>query len=143
MENDNYEDIINLSRPVSSKHLPLSMEQRAAQFAPFAALTGFSDEVKETARLTGDKIEIDEEIKIILDEKISIIQKEINKRPKINITYFVKDDKKNGGKYVEISGIIKKIDKYENKIILEDLTSISIEDILIIEGDIFKGYNFI
>ena len=95
---DNYSDIINLSRPVS-KRPRMTLEQRSAQFAPFAALTGYEGQVKETARLTNKKIEINEELKEILNQKIQLIQKKIKEQPQIEITYFIPDSKKDGGKY--------------------------------------------
>ena len=90
---NNYNDIINLSRPVS-KRPKMSLEQRSAQFAPFAALTGYDGQVKETARLTNRKIEIDEEQKLELNFKIQLIQSKIKEQPQIEITYFVPDERK-------------------------------------------------
>lgn len=89
-----YEDIIGLSRPVSKKHPPMSRENRAAQFAPFAALTGFEGAIKETARVTGEKIELDETQKTFLDEKLKVLLRE--KTPAL-FTYFQKDEQKRGG----------------------------------------------
>ena len=94
-----YDDIINLEHHISKKHKQMTIENRSAQFAPFAALTGFEELVKETARKTEDRVEIDEELKYILDEKISIIQNQIKNNPKVTITYFIPDSKKKGGKY--------------------------------------------
>ena len=124
-----YDDIINLPHHVSKKHKPMSLENRSAQFAPFAALTGFGDEIKETGRLTDKKIEINEELKEELDNKLKDIQRRIHERPKVTIEYFVPDKTKSGGKYVEVTGNIIKIDKYKQEIILEDKTKIQIEDI--------------
>ena len=95
---NNYNDIINLSRPVS-KRPKMSLEQRSAQFAPFAALTGYDGQVKETARLTNKKTEIDEEQKLELNFKMQLIQSKIKEQPQIEITYFVPDERKEGGKY--------------------------------------------
>ena len=116
---DDYSDIINLSRPVS-KRPRMSLEQRSAQFAPFAALTGYEGQVKETARLTNKKIEINEELKEILDLKIQLIQEKIKEQPDVTITYFIPDDKKQGGKYKTVTNSVKKIDTYKNEIILID-----------------------
>lgn len=132
---DNYSDIINLSRPVS-KRPRMSLEQRSAQFAPFAALTGYEGQVKETARLTNKKIEINEELKEILNQKIQLIQKKIKEQPQIEITYFIPDSKKDGGRYETICNTIKKIDMYTNEIIMLDGTRIDIDDIIDIQGNL-------
>ena len=132
---DDYSDIINLSRPVS-KRPRMSLEQRSAQFAPFAALTGYEGQVKETARLTNKKIEINEELKEILNQKIQLIQKKIKEQPQIEITYFIPDSKKDGGRYETICNTIKKIDMYTNEIIMLDGTRIDIDDIIDIQGNL-------
>lgn len=113
-----YDDIINLEHHVSKVHKQMSLENRSAQFAPFAALTGYEDEVKETARITEDRIELDEEQKIIINEKLNIIESQIAANPEISITYFVPDTKKEGGSYQTITEKLKKIDNYNNEIIL-------------------------
>ena len=126
---NDYSDIINLSRPVS-KRPRMSLEQRSAQFAPFAALTGCKGQVKETARLTNKKIEINEELKEILNQKIQLIQKKIKEQPQIEITYFIPDSKKDGGKYETVTNSVKKIDTYKGEIILIDGTTIAIDEII-------------
>lgn len=128
-----YDDIINLPHHISKKHPQMSMEARAAQFAPFAALTGYEDAVKETARTTTEKIELDEESKTILDAKLQIIVEQLINKPTISITYFVQDLKKEGGKYISIIGSVRKIDEYKQCIVLEDKTEIYINDIIDIE----------
>lgn len=133
---DNYSDIINLSRPVS-KRPRMSLEQRSAQFAPFAALTGYEGQVKETARLTNKKIEINEELKEILNQKIQLIQKKIKEQPQIEITYFIPDSKKEGGKYETVTNSVKKIDTYKGEIILIDGTTIAIDEIIDINSEIY------
>lgn len=125
-----YEDIIHLSRPVSKNHPPMSRENRAAQFSPFAALTGFEGAIKETARVTGEKIELDETQKVVLDEKLERLMHE--KTPAI-FTYFRKDERKEGGEYVTVSGSVKKVDVYTGQVVLENGTRIYIGDILEIE----------
>lgn len=127
---NNYDDIINLPHHVSVKHPRLSKEQRAAQFAPFAALTGYGDAIKETARITEDRIELDEEEKKKIDNKILELKNKINDKPKVTITFFVPDTKKSGGEYVTIIGNLKRIDEYNKLLILEDKKKISIEDII-------------
>ena len=126
---DDYSDIINLSRPVS-KRPRMTLEQRSAQFAPFAALTGYEGQVKETARLTNKKIEINEELKEILNKKIQLIQGKIKEQPQIEITYFIPDSKKDGGKYETVTNSVKKIDTYKGEIILIDGTTIDIDEII-------------
>ena len=94
-----YDDIINLKRP-ASKHPKMSLYQRSAQFAPYSALTGYEGQVKETARLTDRRIELDEELKVILDMKIQVIQELISNKPELEVTYFIPDEKKDGGRSV-------------------------------------------
>lgn len=133
-----YEDIINLKHHVSEKHPRMSRESRAAQFAPFAALTGYDESIKETARLTDKRIEIDEGLKTILNNKLQTILKNIKDNPEITFTYFIKDNKKQGGKYIKVKGNVKKIDITNGYIILNDKTKIIIKDIINITGNIFK-----
>ena len=135
--NKNYDDIINLPHFESKKHPRMSLEARSAQFAPFAALTGYDDAVKETARLTEKKIEIDEGLKQILNDKIQYILENNDTNPEITFTYFISDKKKTGGKYIEKKGIIKKIDHINGFIILKDKSRIKIDDIINITSDIF------
>ena len=135
-----YDDIINLPHHTSNKHPAMSLEARAAQFAPFAALTGYDEAVKETARFTDKRIVLDDEEKSILDNKLQIIQEQLLKRPDVTFTYFLPDLKKDGGKYVSVTGIVKKIDGYNQVIVLEDKTVIPIHEIVAISGDIFKIY---
>jgi hypothetical protein len=124
-----YEDIINLPHPTSSKHPQMSMHDRAAQFAPFAALTGHSDAIDETARLTDSKEELQEDELAILDEKLQLIRESLHLRPQVFITYFVPDTKKSGGAYITFTGIVEKIDNYKHAIIMDDKRAISINDI--------------
>jgi hypothetical protein len=130
-----YDDIINLEHHISKTHKQMSMQNRAAQFAPFAALTGYEEAVKETARFTEQKIELDEELNNILDEKLRLIQSQIKNTPEITVIYFVPDDKKRGGKYQKITGKIKKIDDYNKFIIFTDGKYIPIKDIIDISGE--------
>lgn len=125
-----YNDIINLPHHVSTKHPRLSMEQRAAQFAPFAALTGYEDAVKEIARLTEDRIELDDEEKAVIDSKLREIQNKLQSNPKVTITYFIHDSKKSGGEYVTVIGNVKKIDEYKQCLILNDKRIIPINEII-------------
>lgn len=128
-----YDDIINLPHHVSKSHPPMSTLNRAAQFSPFAALTGYEDAIEETSRLTGKRIDLDESAKSRLDEKLRITQEQLGSEPEITITYFQPDDKKSGGDYVSICGIVKKIDYYERAVVMQDGTRIEIKEIINIE----------
>lgn len=130
MNKDNYQDIINLPHHTSTKHPRMTKESRAAQFAPFAALTGHSDAIKETERLTETKIELTEEEKLKLNEKLQIINENINTHPKVTITYFEYDKKKTGGKYITYTGNIKQIDLVEQTIIFQDKTKVKITELI-------------
>lgn len=135
--NKNYDDIINLPHYVSKKRPQMSIEARSAQFAPFAALTGYDEKVKETARLTDKKIELEDGQKEILNNKLLYLLENIDIKPEITFTYFVKDNKKNGGKYVDKTGIVRKIDMIEQYIQFMDKTKIFIDDILSIKSSIY------
>lgn len=133
---ESYDDMINLPHSVSAKHPHMPLIDRAAQFSPFAALTGYDAAVKETARLTDRRIELDEYEKDVLNEKLCIVAERIEERRKITITYFKPDDKKAGGAYVIVTGCVKKIDDYEHIVCLTDGTKIAIGEILEIEGEL-------
>ena len=137
----NYDDIINLSRPIS-KHPRMSLYQRSAQFAPFAALTGYEGQVRETARLTDKRIELDEEMKLMLDLKIQVIQEALLTKPELEITYFIPDIRKDGGRYETIINNVKKIDNYNEQIVMQDDLKINIKEIIDINSDIFKNISF-
>ncbi len=135
----NYDDIINCPHHVSKKYPPMSVMNRAAQFAPFAALTGYDAAINEAARITQDKIELDDNSKEMLDMKLYILHEHISEHPQITITYFKKDEKKAGGRYLESVGCIKKIDEYENSIVLDNKEIYAISDIYNIESDFLNG----
>ena len=135
-----YDDIINHPHYKSKKHPPMSLYARSAQFAPFAALTGYEEAATETAREVGERIDIDDELRNILDSKIQMLSEQIKKKHEIIFTYFVPDLTKDGGKYINVTGIIKKIDTIKQLIILEDKTEIPINEIIDISGDIFKVF---
>lgn len=137
----NYDDIINLKRPIS-KHPKMSLYQRSAQFAPFAALTGYEGQVKETARLTDRRIELDEEMKLILDLKIQVIKEMLSDNPEVEITYFIPDTRKDGGKYETTINNVKKIDSYNEHIIMQNNLKIEIKEIININSNIFKNIIF-
>jgi len=135
ISNSNYDDIINLPHHVSTKYPQMSLEARSAQFAPFAALTGYDDAIEETGRLTTEKIDLDEEIKNKINEKIKLIKNNLSSYPKVSVKYFVPDLKKEGGSYATISGVVKKVDEYRQTIIMDDNREILIEEIVDISGD--------
>lgn len=132
---DSYEDIIHLPRPISKKHPRMSMENRAAQFAPFAALTGYGAAVDETARLTDGRVELDEDYKEQLDAKLQYLQTHLDEHCVVDITYFQKDKKKEGGSYQNLRGVVKKIDSFARTLILESGERIHMEDIVTITGE--------
>ena len=138
MNKDNYEDIINLPHHTSSKHPRMSIESRAAQFAPFSALTGYEEAVRETARITDDRIDIDEGLKLFLNDRLQIILDNIKDKPEVTFTYFIYDKSKSGGKYVTIKGNVNKIDMTNGYVILTDKTIFPINEIISITSNLFK-----
>ena len=120
----------------------MPMIDRAAQFAPFAALTGYDSEIKETARFVDKKVSLSEEVLTELNVKFQIIKECISGEPELNFIVFEPDARKSGGKYLTISGTVKKIDEIERKIILKDGTKIAINNILDITGEIFQQNQF-
>ena len=132
-----YEDIVNLPPHISKKRPQPSMMDRAARFAPFAAITGYEEMVLEEARITEERIDLDEGTLSILNEKLNMIQEFIDEEPEIKITYFEPDKKKSGGAYIDITGTVKRIDEYECLVIMTDGKKIRIEDIYGLESDLF------
>ncbi len=126
----NYTDIINLPHYISRKHPQMNREARAAQFAPFAALTGFGEAVVETARLTNTEIDLPEEMKIIINGKLNFINTNIKHKPLATFTYFLPDKYKEGGEYTTLTGNVRQIDLANNKIILTNNKKINITDII-------------
>ncbi len=131
-----YEDIIHLSRPISKNHKPMSLQQRAAQFSPFAALTGYEQSIQEAHRLTSNERELSEEQKQSLDMKQMILMEHIKENPLIDITYFMKDIYKEGGSYQTYQGYLKKIDTIIRTFLFLDGTKIPIESIVEINSDL-------
>lgn len=125
-----YDDIINMEHHVSEKHPRMKKEKRAAQFSPFAALTGYEEIVKETARTTQSKPEISDDEKTEIDSVLKYALDHRAERPKIRITYFKEDGKKSGGSVETVFGIIRKVDVLGRKVLLEDGLKISIDDLL-------------
>lgn len=128
-----YDDIINLGHPTSKKHPRMPIRDRAAQFAPFSALVGYDEAVEETARVTDDMIEQSDEMKAILNEKLSSLKERISSRPSVAVTYFIPDEKKSGGKYVIARGEIVKINDFARSITLSDGKEIAFDRIYLIE----------
>lgn len=133
-----YDDIINLPHPVSRKHPRMSLRDRAAQFAPFAALTGHEAAINETVRQTDERISLSEDVIDEINHRLNIIAKTIDAPKKVSIVYFVPDDRKKGGIYEEHEGLVKQIDEYKKVLIMTDDTKIPIEQIVDIKGDIFE-----
>ena len=134
-----YADMIYLPNPTPTCKPRMSLYDRAAQFSPFAALTGYDDAVEETARLTDTRLELSEDMKTVLNEKMQMILDNAESEPVVTITYFVPDKKKSGGAYVDITGIVKEIDEYERCIVMTDKRKIPIEQIREIDGELFKS----
>lgn len=134
-----YADIINLPHHELKTRQRMPIINRAASFSPFAALTGYDDAVKETARLTSERIELDEGAKEILNDKLRIAADKADQEPEIKVTYFLPDKKKDGGAYITIKAVIKRIDEYERLVVFTDKSTIPIDDIYEIEGDIYNG----
>lgn len=133
-----YDDIIHLPHPTSPVRPRMSLHNRAAQFSPFAALTGHGDAIGETARLTEERAMLDEYKKAELNEKLRFIRDKLPERMHVAITHFQKDQKKAGGAYLLASGEVKKIDEYERMVVMRDGSTIPIDDILEIESDCFS-----
>ena len=140
-DNENkYKDIIDLPHHVSKKRPQMSMEDRAAQFSPFAALTGHDAAIRETARLTEEQVTFDEEALAVLDIKLRMLLEYPGTLPEVEITYFEPDTSKSGGAYITVRGFIKKIDTTEKKIVLRDNTMIPIDLIANFESELFPTY---
>ncbi len=134
-----YDDIINLPHYVSKKRAKMPLGDRAAQFAPFAALTGHNAAIRETARLTSEKIELDEGQKAILNEKLrQLISYE--REVQVTITFFQPDKRKSGGKYLNKTGVIEKFDEYKRCIALKDGTEIPIEQVYELDSEILDNW---
>ena len=132
-----YDDIINRPRPVSPTHPRMPTANRAAQFSPFAALSGFGSAIKETARLTDARITLGESDIAALDMKLQVLADSAAARPEIAVTYYVPDEKKAGGAYITATGALKKIDQAERTILFASGERIAIHDILDIECGLF------
>lgn len=132
-----YEDIVDLPHHVSRKHPQPTMADRAARFAPFAAITGYEEMVLEEARVTDDRIEMDESSKAALNAKLNMILEFIDEQPEVSITYFEPDKRKAGGAYVTVTGTVKRIDEYEHLVIMTDGKKINIDEIYNLQSELF------
>ena len=136
--NRKYNEIMGLPHHVSKTRPQMPMSDRAAQFAPFAALTGYDAAIKETGRLTDERIELDVEALSALDMKYQLLMEALDEAPEVTITYFRPDERKAGGKYVSAVGAVKKIDDFERRITMQDGAKIPMDDVLSIEVELFS-----
>ena len=134
-----YEDIVNLPPHISKKHPQPTMMDRAARFAPFAAITGYEEMVLEEARTTEERIELDEDALLQLNKKLNLLRESLSEEPEVTVTYFEPDLRKSGGAYVSITGIVRKVDEYEGTIVLRDGTKVNIDEIKNIQSEWFSS----
>lgn len=139
--NEKYKEIIHLPHKQSTARPHMPIADRAAQFAPFAALVGYDDAVKETARLTDSRRELSDGALDQLNTKLNYIQEHLNEQPEVSITYFQPDSKKSGGAYLTCSGVVKRVDDYEHIVLMQDGKEFFIDDITEIEGIDFQFDN--
>ena len=132
-----YEDIVDLPPHISKKHPQPTMMERAARFAPFAAITGYEEMVLEEARVTEERIDLDEGTLALLNEKLNMILEFLDEEPEVKITYFEPAKKKDGGAYVSVTGVVKRIDEYEHLVIMTDGKKINIEEIYNLQSELF------
>ena len=127
--NNRYDEIMGLPHHVSTTRPQMPMSDRAAQFAPFAALTGYEPAIKETGRLTNERIELDEEALAALDRKYQLLMDTLDDTPEVTIIYFQPDERKAGGQYVSATGTVKKVDTFGRRILLQDGTRIPLDSV--------------
>ena len=133
-----YDQILELPHHISKTHPQMPMADRAAQFAPFAALTGYDDAIRETGRLTEDKVDAEENYLQMLDVKLQLLRDHLADAPEVVFTYFQEDERKCGGAYLTVSGKVKKIEEYERQILLQDGTRLRMDDILDISSSLWE-----
>ena len=134
-----YNDLLDLPHHVSESRPQMPMSDRAAQFSPFAALTGYGDAIAETARLTEQRVEVSEEERELLDRKQQYLLSMVTDRPEVTVTYFVPDARKAGGAYVIRNGRLEKVDLSERLMYLTDGTVIALDEIIGIESPLFES----
>ena len=127
--NNRYDEIINLPHHVSTTRPQMPLSDRAAQFAPFAALTGYEPAIKDTGRLTNERLELDEEALAALDRKYQRLMDTLDDTPEVTIIYFQPDERKAGGQYVSATGTVKKVDTFGRRILLQDGTRIPLDSV--------------
>ena len=127
--NNRYDEIMGLPHHVSKTRPQMPMSDRAAQFAPFAALTGYDSAIKETGRLTDERIALDEEALTALDRKYQLLIEALDDAPEVTIIYFQPDERKAGGQYVSATGTVKKVDTFGRRILLQDGTRIPLDSV--------------
>lgn len=136
-----YADILDAARPEPvPAHPRMPVRSRAAQFAPFAALTGHDDAIRETARLTVARIELDEGEQAVLDSKLQLLRRHLAEQPAVRVTYFQPDARKAGGAYLTAAGAAKKLDAHAGLLILQDGTRIPVAEIVQIDGALFRDW---
>lgn len=136
--NEKYDEIMSLPHHVSKTRPQMPMSDRAAQFSPFAALAGYDSAIRETGRLTDEKIELDEESLTALNVRYQMLMDVLAEGPEVRITYFKPDEKKAGGAHMTINGAVRKIDDFEQMITMRDGTRIPMGDVLSLEGELFS-----
>lgn len=139
---EEYEDIIHLPHPVSKHHPQMALEDRAAQFSPFAALTGHEAAIQETQRLTEREVRLDENVLEKLNEKWQWIETHLSQQPEITFTCFIPDEKKDGGSYRQVTGHVKKINWYEKRIVLAEAGSLEIGHIVEMDSLLWENVEF-
>ena len=136
--NGKYDEIMGLPHHVSKTRPQMPMSDRASQFAPFAALTGYDAAIKETGRLTDERIELDEGALTALNMRYQLLMDALDEEPEVEITYFKPDERKAGGKYVSAVGVVRKVDDFERRITMQDGAKIQMDDVLSIDGELFS-----
>lgn len=136
-----YDDIINLPHHVSKSRKPMSMTDRAAQFAPFAALSGHNEALAETVRQTSPKEILSQDELDRLSARLTCVIEHMTERNELSFVYYVPDEVKDGGKYVELTGIPKRYDEYERVLVMSDGRMLLIDNILTITGKLFDDYD--
>lgn len=148
-----YDDMLHLPHHVSSRHPPMTLINRAAQFSPFAALTGYDAELEEAGRRTDRRVELSESERALLDERLQLLQAWLRRipgkwavhaapdftMPEVTITYFVPDERKDGGAYTAVTGIVRRIDPIQRTLLMTDGTAISMDDVLQISSSAFDA----